>query len=313
MFTEKLIISRIQGTKKYREFIYGTINAYHINKIMSSPIISITSSSASKESPVTTEYLTEVISEDINKLNETNALIEFLLAKLQKKSSKHKFLIQATRLKSPSSIETNLNILASFGAVWDSNRDGYVSLKVELKGDKNTEADKKGDLIEEPTENVLDKEGAGQINNEGNKSEENTLEAGPNDKFTNEDINDALSTTDIKPVEDNDMKTEEKDDDSLKEKSDDTELEDDVKVKATVGDIAESEDNEEHLKEEVENTEPKDDDILKKDVVDSRRTEYMRKNGKAEGRDEKTLPCSKKEVESCTDTILVSVYWIFVD
>ncbi|CUM53351.1 unnamed protein product [Debaryomyces tyrocola] len=282
-------------------------------RIMSSSIVSITSSSASKESPVTTEYLTEVISEDINKLSETNALIEFLLAKLQKKSSKHKFLIQATRLKSPSPIETNLNILTSFGAVWDSNRDGYISLKVELKGDKDTEAEKKGDLIEETTEKVLDEEVNDELNSDENKIEENTLEAGPNDEFNNEDTTDALSTTDIKPDVDDDIKTGEEDDYRLKEQSSATELEDDDKVKEHASGITESDDIEEDLKEEVRTTEPKDDDSLKEDVVDSKKPEYMGQDGKAEGRGEKDSPILKKEVDSSTDTILVTVYWVFVD
>lgn len=282
-------------------------------RIMSSPIVSITSSSASKESPVTTEYLTEVISEDINKLSETNALIEFLLAKLQKKSSKHKFLIQATRLKSPSSIETNLNILTSFGAVWDSNRDGYISLKVELKGDNDTEAEKKGDLIEESTEKVLEKKFNDEVNSKENKSEENTLEAGPNDKFNNEDTKDVLSTTDIKSDEDDDIKAGEEDDDKLKEQSSATELEDDDKVKEPVSGIAELEDNEEDLKEELGTANPKDNENLKEDVVDSRKPEYMGRVDKIEGTDEKDLPILKREVDSSTDTILVSVYWVFVD
>ena len=125
---------------------------------MSKPIVSITSSSASKESPVTIKYLTEIISEDITKSNETNELIELLLAKLQKKSSKHKFLIQATRLKSPESIESSLNILTSFGAVWDSDRDGYVSLKVKLKGLCETKMEKDSDETQESNDKVLDEE-----------------------------------------------------------------------------------------------------------------------------------------------------------
>ena len=104
-------------------------------------------------------------------------------------------MIQATRLKSPSSIETNLNILTSFGAVWDSNRDGYISLKVELKGDNDTEAEKKGDLFEESTEKVLEKKFNDEVNSKENKNEKNTLEAGPNDKFNNEDTKDVFNTT----------------------------------------------------------------------------------------------------------------------
>lgn len=99
---------------------------------MSNPLISVTSASDSKESPVTITYLTEIISENVTKTDETNKFVELLLEKLLKKSSKHKFLIQATRLKAPDTIDTNLNISTSFGAVWDTERDGYVSFKVQL-------------------------------------------------------------------------------------------------------------------------------------------------------------------------------------
>ncbi|CUM50343.1 uncharacterized protein AC631_01749 [Debaryomyces fabryi] len=284
---------------------------------MNSPIISITSSSASKESPITSEYLIEVINKDISKLGRTNELIEFLLEKLQKKSSKHKFLIQATRLKSPSPIETDLNILASFGAVWDSNRDGYISIKVELKGDKGKEADKNGDSTEIPTDKTVEKRTDDCLNNEEREAEKNdgnTLETGTNDKFNNVDTyEELLDGTHIEPDGDDSLKLDEFNEDKLKEQLENTNLED-HKVKTDISDNVGSEINKD-LKEDLGTTEIEDDNNLEAHAVDTGNTQHKEQVGediKSESKDNDLLS-SKEEVDSSTDTILVSVYWVFVD
>lgn len=164
---------------------------------MSNPLISVTSASDSKESPVTITYLTEIISEYVTKTDETNKFVELLLEKLLKKSSKHKFLIQATRLKAPDTIDTNLNISTSFGAVWDTERDGYVSFKVQLKNpDKRandpTQIHKdgaQGKEAEQENATVID---GNQIETEERQAEDEGLD----DKGKDTEVAEELNTAD---------------------------------------------------------------------------------------------------------------------
>mmetsp|Transcript_6976 Transcript_6976/g.8845 ORF Transcript_6976/g.8845 Transcript_6976/m.8845 type:complete len:285 (+) Transcript_6976:15-869(+) len=284
---------------------------------MSTPVISITSSSASKESPITSEYLIELINKNINKLNITHELIEFLLEKLQKKSSKHKFLIQATRLKSPSPIETDLNILTSFGAIWDSNRDGYISIKVELKGDKGVEAEKNRDSTEIATEKPVENKIDDSLNNEVNENEKIegiALESGGNDKVNDEDTNERLlNDIDIKPDGDDSLKIDELNGDKLDEQLGNTNLEDNI-VNSDINDNVGTE-NEPDLKEDLGSTEIEDDSNSQADAVNiekPRNTEQAGGDNATESKDEDLLT-SKEEVDSSTDTVLVSVYWAFVD
>lgn len=141
---------------------------------MVSYTVSTTASSLSKESPVTIDYLADIIKKDIVKFTGTNEVIEHLLAKLQKKSSKHKFLIQTTRLNAPDKIDTELNLLSSFGAVWDSGRDGYVSLKIEANnGSKEDAAETHADKT--PKESPEDDEAKEDLEEDG-KHEKTTQE-----------------------------------------------------------------------------------------------------------------------------------------
>lgn len=284
---------------------------------MSTPVVSITSSSASKESPITSEYLIEVINKNINKLNRTNELIEFLLEKLQKKSSKHKFLIQATRLKSPSPIETDLNILTSFGAIWDSNRDGYISIKVELKGDKGVEAEKNRDSTEIATEKPVENKIDDSLNNEVSENEKIegiALETGGNDKVNDEDTNERLlNDIDIKPDGDDSLKIDEFNGDKLDEQLGNTNLEDNI-VNTDINDNVGTE-NEPDLKEDLGSIEIEDNSNSQADAVNiekPRNTEQTGGDNTTESKDEDLLT-SKEEVDSSTDIVLVSVYWAFVD
>lgn len=56
-------------------------------------------------------------------------LIKYLLGQLQQKSSKHKFLAQVTSVIAPDQ-DIDLEVATSFGAVWDSDRDGYISVRM---------------------------------------------------------------------------------------------------------------------------------------------------------------------------------------
>lgn len=81
----------------------------------------------SEESPFGEEYILELVQKVANSEDD---LIKTLLAELQKKSSKHKFLINTSRVASPEQIEADLQISTNFGAVWDSKRDGFITIKV---------------------------------------------------------------------------------------------------------------------------------------------------------------------------------------
>ncbi|KAK6458656.1 uncharacterized protein RJT20DRAFT_123694 [Scheffersomyces xylosifermentans] len=98
--------------------------------------ITTISSSSAKEAPITADYLNKLL-EDKFAESESSASIDtkeintYILADLQKKSSKHKFIVQSTKLNAPTSVESELSIHSNFGAVWDSDKDGYISLKIE--------------------------------------------------------------------------------------------------------------------------------------------------------------------------------------
>lgn len=101
------------------------------------PSINVTSSALSQESPITPNVLIDILNNDeaVKLYTERNDLIQYLLSKFQAKSSKFKFMVQATSLKSESEINSNLLIASSFGAVWDSDKDGYISVNVNIVDD----------------------------------------------------------------------------------------------------------------------------------------------------------------------------------
>lgn len=95
-------------------------------------IVTLTKASPSTEAPITADYFIELIKDNVDSHPNSNDLIhKTLLPNLQKKSSKHKFVVQATTLKAHDA-DVNFQAGSSFGAVWDSVKDGYISVKVEL-------------------------------------------------------------------------------------------------------------------------------------------------------------------------------------
>lgn len=106
--------------------------------------VRVTKSSVSKEAPISSEYLEELVKTDeaIQLYNLKNDLIKYILEKLQIKSSKYKFLVQATNVGSGSPIDIPILIASSFGAVWDGERDGYINLQVD-----NSESDRVDNLL----------------------------------------------------------------------------------------------------------------------------------------------------------------------
>lgn len=89
--------------------------------------IKLVSSSASETRPVSIQYLSDLLSEATT--IDSKELIKVILQNVQKKSSKHKFLAQVTKVSSTN--ESDCNAGTSFGAIWDNERDGYVCFEVE--------------------------------------------------------------------------------------------------------------------------------------------------------------------------------------
>ncbi|KAK6198108.1 uncharacterized protein RJT21DRAFT_133557 [Scheffersomyces amazonensis] len=92
------------------------------------------SESISKESPIQLNDLVNFISSKLESSSsgiiDTQELNSLILKEYQSKSSKYKYLVQSTKLSSPI-VDSDLTISSNFGAIWDSNKDGYISLKIE--------------------------------------------------------------------------------------------------------------------------------------------------------------------------------------
>lgn len=87
--------------------------------------VSVTASLITKESPVSEEHLKKLVSQHAE-----SELTTLILTDLRKNSSKFKFLVHTTELASPLSVEADLDISSKFGAVWDTEKDGYINLKI---------------------------------------------------------------------------------------------------------------------------------------------------------------------------------------
>jgi len=94
---------------------------------MTKTTTSVTSHSASATSPISVEFLRDLV--DSNE--DCDDLTNVILNSLQKKSSKHKFLIQSTVIVAPDALDRDLNISTNFGAIWDSENDGYITIKLD--------------------------------------------------------------------------------------------------------------------------------------------------------------------------------------
>lgn len=94
---------------------------------MAKTTTSVTSHSDSATSPISVEFLRDLIDNNQG----SDDLINVILNSLQKKSSKHKFLIQSTLMVAPDALDRDLNISTNFGAIWDSENDGYITIKLD--------------------------------------------------------------------------------------------------------------------------------------------------------------------------------------
>lgn len=91
--------------------------------------IKLVSSSKSDKRPVTAEFITDILAN--NSLFDSNELIRKILESVQKKSSKHKFLVNITKISS--SDESECTAGSNFGAAWDNASDGYFTFELQPK------------------------------------------------------------------------------------------------------------------------------------------------------------------------------------
>lgn len=114
---------------------HAIIQKIHVNSTilkysMSSYSVEVKSSQISKETPIGEDYVLGLVKEKVRSIGILNEIIQGILKELQKKSSKHKFLAEATNIKLKKGKDFSLNIANNFGAVWDESRDGYISLQL---------------------------------------------------------------------------------------------------------------------------------------------------------------------------------------
>lgn len=126
---EKNVVYRREKYEKKNRI--GVIKVHNRTFPPSFTMATVTASSVSKQAPITSDYLVELLqSSDAQRLAGSRVdLIKYLLGQLQQKSSKHKFLAQVTSVKALDK-DIDLEVATSFGAVWDNDRDGYISVKM---------------------------------------------------------------------------------------------------------------------------------------------------------------------------------------
>lgn len=108
---------------------------------------------SSQESPITTEFIRSTV-ESLSEIDSIDKLINELLKKVSAKSSRHKFIIQGTKITAEDT-NINLNISTEFGAVWETSRDGYLKLKFQDIKDTEVKDEKRetDDYIEVEKDN----------------------------------------------------------------------------------------------------------------------------------------------------------------
>lgn len=92
--------------------------------------ITVQAASKAKEAPVEVSFLQKLVEQEIEQLDDKQAFIGAITTQLGVKSSRHKFLVELVTLKGPASIDVDLTVSSSIGALWDSGRDGYCTLKI---------------------------------------------------------------------------------------------------------------------------------------------------------------------------------------
>lgn len=85
---------------------------------------------SSKESPLDSKDVKLLIETQLKSIESISQLTSKLLPEFGKKSSKHKFIVQVTDVVFDETPNMNLKINANFGAAWESEKDGYLTVKL---------------------------------------------------------------------------------------------------------------------------------------------------------------------------------------
>ncbi|GEQ67113.1 hypothetical protein JCM33374_g776 [Metschnikowia sp. JCM 33374] len=93
--------------------------------------IKILNATETSQSPIGAEDLKLMISEQIQTLNDSKQAARNIAQKLSTKSSKHKFLVSVTKIDSEPEVDADVNISSVVSAVWDEQKDGYWSFRVD--------------------------------------------------------------------------------------------------------------------------------------------------------------------------------------
>ncbi|EER34472.1 predicted protein [Candida tropicalis MYA-3404] len=93
--------------------------------------VQVLNKSQNLEAPFTQDFISDLVEQHAN-LTSKN-LITKVAESLKEKSSKHKFIVQATALHSDDT-SFDLKIQSDFVALWDPKKDGCFTLKVSQEG-----------------------------------------------------------------------------------------------------------------------------------------------------------------------------------
>lgn len=107
------------------------------------------SESSSKESPIKLKDIRAFLDKELETINDISGLDTTLLKDISVKSSKYKFLVQSTKLV-VDDVNVNLDINTKFSAAWESEKDGYITIKL-AKSKKVVETESSEDTFKPPT------------------------------------------------------------------------------------------------------------------------------------------------------------------
>lgn len=105
--------------------------------------------SSSKESPIKLKDIRAFLDKELETINDISDLDTTLLKDISVKSSKYKFLVQSTKLV-VDDVNVNLDINTKFSAAWESEKDGYITVKL-AKSKKVVETESSEDTFKPPT------------------------------------------------------------------------------------------------------------------------------------------------------------------
>lgn len=93
--------------------------------------VQLQTSSASKEAPIDPQSLELLIVEHAGELAQPNDFLANVGAVLHQRSSKHKFIVLATKISASTPVNDTLAVNVAVATVWDAEKDGYHSFRVD--------------------------------------------------------------------------------------------------------------------------------------------------------------------------------------